>query len=354
MLSTPVIGFTLGIIMKVILTPLSVAMLTTSIFSSPLLTSIALAKEGAVSEIIVTANRREQPLSEIGTSISVLTDVDLVKGQYVYVLDALGSVPGVAISQSGSFGGTASVSIRGAGGDQTLVFVDGVRLNDPSSTGNGYNFANLDPHNIERMEILRGPQSVLYGSDAIGGVVNIITKSGEEDAGASVFAETGSFNTYRGGATAFGGTEKFGYNIAASGTSTDGVSSADENDGNSEKDGFEGYTLSGKLTAYPSDVIKAELIGRYSDNRSEFDSYGPIDGDKVSYTEDYLIAGRARVDLLDGDFINTFSVEHSEIERRNETAGAETLNTKGSRLSLSYLGVYNIKSRLGFDGWCRT
>ena len=329
--------------MKVIFVPLTTAVLSTTCLISPSFSaSVENISESDANfeEVIVTANRREQPLSEIGTSVSVITDLDIERKQYSYVLDALADIPGVSISQNGSFGGTASVSIRGSSSNNTVILIDGVQLNDPSSPGNGYNFAGLDPYNIERIEVLRGPQSVLYGSDAIGGVINVITKTGGEGLGGNIFGEYGSFNTIRGGASLFGGTPKIGYNFAVSGTNTDGISSADENDGNTEKDGYKAFTLSGKITLQPTDTLRGEIITRYSDNRSEFDSFGPVDGDKVSYFDEFLIVGRVNLDLLDDRFHNIISVEYSTIDRLNESNGIESFTATGTRFNLDYLGVY--------------
>lgn len=329
--------------MKIILRPLTSIFLSTTCFITASFAASSEAFNAAyddVEEITVTANRREQPLSEIGTSISVITNVDILQRQYNYVLDALADVPGVSIAQNGSFGGTASVFIRGAAAGNTVILVDGIQLNDPSAPDNGYNFAGLDPYNIARIEVLRGPQSVLYGSDAIGGVINVITKTGGEGLGGNIFGEYGSYDTYRGGAALFGGTQKFGYNIALSGTSTDGISSADENDGNSEKDGYNAFTLSGKLTLQPTDVFGGEIITRYGDNRGEFDSFGPIDGDNVAYFDEFMIAGRARLNQLEDRLSHTVSVEYSTIDRLSESGGVESFTAQGRRINIDYLGVY--------------
>ncbi len=342
----------MGNIMKIILLSLTASFLSTTALAS--LSHAADAKDIDASqeimeEVIVTANRRQQPLSEIGTSLSVISDVDIERGQYSYVLDALADVPGVSIAQSGSFGGVASVSIRGAGSGNTVILVDGVQLNDPSSPGNGYDFAGLDPYNIARIEVLRGPQSVLYGSDAIGGVINVITKTGAEGFGGNIFGEFGSYNSFRGGANMFGGTQKLGFNVAVSGISTDGISAADENDGNIETDAYKAFTLSSKVTFRPTDIFNGEIITRYSDNRSEFDNFGPVDGDMVAYFDEFMIAGRAKLDLLDDRLSNMVSVEYSTIDRRNEANGVEGFTAEGTRVNIDYLGVYTPVS-----GWTIT
>lgn len=296
--------------------------------------------------IIVTANRRPQPLSQVGSSVSVLTSDDLERNQQSYVLDALETIPGVAISQNGSFGGTASVSIRGAGSGRTVLMIDGVQLNDASSPGGAYNFGTLDTYNIERVEVLRGPQSTLYGSDAIGGVINIITKTGGDGLGGKMFLEGGSFNAQRGGASLHGGDGKFGFNLSASGTNTDGISAADENDGNSERDGLRSYSFNGKLTGQLSEKFKLDIISRYSDNRTQFDNPGPVDGttDRVSNIDEFSGTVRGHLSLLEGRFENTLSSEYTSIDRENFNDEVSTFQATGQRINFDYLGVFTINS----------
>ena len=298
--------------------------------------------------IIVTANRRPQPLSQIGSSVSVLTEADLERGQQPFVLDALESLPGVATSQNGSFGGTASISFRGAGGDNTVLLIDGVQMNDASAPGGAFNFATLDTYNISRIEVLRGPQSILYGSDAIGGVINIVTKTGEEGLGGKMFVEGGSFNTRRAGASLYGGTDKIGFNIAASGLDTDGISHADENNGNTETDGFSSYTFAGKLTANLSETFQLEALGNYSDTNGQYDSFdfvtsSPIDGSmlQTNNTDQFLGVLRGKLELLDGRFTNTLSAEYSEINR-SLFGDFDPFQATGTRTNFDYLGVFTV------------
>lgn len=299
--------------------------------------------------IIVTANRRPQPLSQVGSSVSVVSAEDIERNQQIFVLDALETLPGVSISQNGPFGGTASVSLRGVGGNNTVMLVDGVQLNDASSPGGAYNFGTLDTYNIERIEVLRGPQSVLYGSDAIGGVVNVITKTGGEGLGGKIFAEGGSFNTFRAAGNIFGGNDKLGFNLSASGTSTDGISAADENDGNTEKDGLSSINLSGKVTSRVSESVKVEFISNYSDNSGDFDSFGPVDGDNVADTNEFIAVGRIYADALDGRLSNTLSAEYTQIDRKSFTDGVETSDATGKRTNFDYLGVFTVD-----DAWTLT
>lgn len=323
--------------MKTIFSAFGVALLSSTSLVSH---TYAASSEGDFEEIIVTVNRREQPKSNIGSSISIITNEDIIKSQTVFIQDILQNIPGISLNQNGSIGGVSSIRIRGASSSQTVILINGVQINDVSSPGGGFNFANLDPNGIERVEVLRGPQSILYGSDAIGGVINIITRSGGDGLGGNAFLEGGSFNTFRGGASLRGGTERINFNISASAITSDGISKADENDGNTEKDGYENITLRGKITAKASDVISGEILFNYSDSENNFDGFGPVDADNVEMTEDFMIAGRTHIDLLDGRFKNSLSLEYSKTDRRNLNNGVAGFMADGARLNLDYLGLY--------------
>ncbi|MGY8986233.1 MAG: TonB-dependent receptor, partial [Sphingomonadales bacterium] len=126
-----------------------------------------------IAEIVVTASRIEEPLSQVGSQVSILTNLEIKARQFTGVLEALGTMSGVTINQTGSFGGAASVRIRGAVSEQTLILIDNVEVNDTSSPGGGFDFSSLSLWDVEQIEVIKGPQSTLYGSDAIGGVINI-------------------------------------------------------------------------------------------------------------------------------------------------------------------------------------
>ena len=239
-----------------------------------------------------------------------------------------------------------------------MVLVDGVQVNDASGVGGGFNFNTLDPNGIDRIEVLKGPQAVLYGSDAIGGVINIITKTGQEGFQGNAFAEYGSFASLRTGANLNGASGMVGFNLSGAYTVTTGISSADKADGNSEKDGYNSLSLRGKVTATLSDAIRLEALATYADSDSDYDgfalqgdgSYGLGDTDDSNNAKELSVAGRGYVDLWDGLLSNTLSVEYSEIDRRSYSGGVLSYRAKGERFNLDYLGVFKLSDDMTFTG----
>ncbi len=146
-------------------------------------------------EIVVTADRIPTPVKSVGSDVTVITSNELEQAQIRSLPDALRNVPGLAVVQSGQPGGQTSVFMRGLNSNQTLFLLDGARFNNPI---NGFvTLANLMPEQVDRIEVVEGPQSTLYGADALGGVVNIVTRKGQGPPEGSVAVEAGSYNTIR-------------------------------------------------------------------------------------------------------------------------------------------------------------
>ncbi len=300
------------------------------------------ADETKLDTIIVNGSRLAQTLTEVGSSVSVITREDLDQLGVDFALDAVATAPGVTINQNGAFGGNASVRIRGASTDQTLVLIDGIPVNDPTGTGGGYNFAHLDTDNIDRIEVLKGPQSTLWGSDAIGGVISITTKRPAERLSGTLFGEYGSFNTLRGGASISNANEIGDFRLAATGLSTDGISKADEANGNTEDDGYESQTIAAKGGLNLPANIRLDTSLLWSDAESEYDSYafgaqGSVaDGDEVSNSETLSGNISLTLPLLDGRLENLVQIGYADIERENVSDGVQSYFTEGDRVLYRY------------------
>jgi len=162
--------------------------------------------------VVVTATRTEVPLNQLTTSLTVITPEEIRERQGDLVLQVLRDVPGLTVVQSGSMGTATSVFIRGSDSDQVLVMIDGVEIN--STTLGSYDFANLTTENVERIEVLRGSGGTLYGSQAIGGVINIFTKKGQGPMEVGFSTQGGNHGTNREVATLRGSVGKLGYSFS--------------------------------------------------------------------------------------------------------------------------------------------
>ncbi len=305
-------------------------------------------RQARIDTIVVTGTRIEQTNAETGSTIRVIDAAEIEALGFSHALDAIAHAPGVTVNQNGSFGGSASVRIRGASSDQTLVLIDGVSVNDASAPGGGFNFARLDTANIERVEILSGPQSTLWGTDAIGGVVSITTKRAREGFGGNLFAQGGSYGAFRGGASLGHAGAAGDFRLAATRLNTDGISRADASNGNREDDGLESLTLSaqGGLKLPAGARIEGSL--QWNDSESEFDSFrfgaqgNVADGDELSKTEELSGQIALKAPLLGGRLHNLLLVGRAEIDRRNLTNGVQSFEARGERTLYRYQGTLTI------------
>ena len=304
--------------------------------------------ETTLDTVIVEGSRLNQTETEIGSSVSIITAEDIDALGFDFAVDAIAAAPGVTVNSNGAFGGVASVRIRGAATGQTLVLIDGIPANDPSSVSGGFNFARVDTENIERIEVLKGPQSTLWGTDAIGGVVSIITKRPEEGLGGSAFAEYGSFNTFRGGASVSNANDTGDFRLAITGTSSDGISKADENNGNTEEDAYESLTLSAKggLNLGSDARLSANVL--WSDAETEFDSFvfgnqGNVgDGNPNNETEELSANVSLTGSLFEDRLENLLVVGYADIDRQNFSNGQPSFGGEGDRMLYRYQGTLAI------------
>lgn len=304
--------------------------------------------------IVVTANRSPQPLSRVGQSISIVDSAELARRQTASVVDILRTVPGVSIARNGGIGTATSVFIRGADSDQTVTLIDGVKLNDPSSPGGGFNFGNLLVGNIDRIEVLRGSQSVLWGSQAIGGVINMITRPPTETLAVNLRGEYG----YRDAAQLVGNVSgKAGPLSASVGAGyfrTDGISAFSEARGGTERDGYENYGANANFNLAITDAISIDARGWYSNGEVGIDGFAPPSfafGDTVetSSTREIVAYTGLNAAFLDGRFRNRLGFALTDTRRRNDDRGAETFAGDGRNERLEYQGVFDIS-----DGWQAT
>ncbi|RZJ26381.1 MAG: TonB-dependent receptor, partial [Brevundimonas sp.] len=193
----------------------------------------------ALDEVVVTATRIPSIVADT-PGARVIDSAAIEQRGAVFAADILTDVPGLSVTRSGAFGGVAQVRLRGATPGKTLVLVDGAPVNDAAEPNGAYDFSGFDLGDVERIEVLSGPQSSLWGSDAIGGVIAFTTR---EIDGLRAEAEAGSFDTLRGRLAVGTANETWALGGYVSRFTTDGISVADEANGNPEADGFDNTTV---------------------------------------------------------------------------------------------------------------
>lgn len=231
--------------------------------------------EDSLDEIVVVANRAPEPLSKIGNSVTVLDQQAIQESQKVDVSELLATTPGITFSSTGGPGNSTSVYIRGADSDHTIVLIDGVVLNDPSSTGGNLDFGNLLLGDISRIEILRGGQSTLYGSQAIGGVINIITAAPQRGLGADLQAEGGSLGTGLVKAGIGDKADDWSFRLGVTYYATDSVPDLDPRYGGTLRDPFHDTVVSGRATYDFTPDVQVDERVYWTESRNFFDGYSP-------------------------------------------------------------------------------
>lgn len=300
--------------------------------------------------VIVSATRIPTPEIQIASSVTVVTAEDIAARQQRTLTDILKQIPGLNLVQTGGPGGLATVFMRGTNNNHTKVLVDGIDVSDPSSSNANFDFAQFLTQDIERVEVLRGPQSGLYGSDAIGGVINIITRTGSGPAQVSATAEGGSFETFNQAAALSGSADQFHYkaNVEHFHSGATPVTPLDllapgetRND-----DYYDNLTLSTKLGCDVTRAFDVGLVARYTDGHlrdtgddfSTFPSFPAAQQTRIN-TSEYYARATGHLVLLDGFFDQVVGVAYTR--KRTSTADpvfGESLAT-GERTKIDWQGT---------------
>ncbi len=276
---------------------------------------------------IIVVTGAPQTRDEVGQAVTEIDLRTIQARQTTSIADFLSTTPGVTVSRNGGQGGFSAVRIRGAEGEQTLTLIDGVRVNDPSSPGGGFDFGNLLSGNISRIEVLRGPNSVPWGSQAIGGVVNIITAAPTEQLSGTARAEYGFkdavqlvgqvSDTFGIVSTSLGG----GY------FKDDGISAFKDG---TERDGYRQYAANGKVGVAIADAFDLDFRAYYADSKTDIDGFPPpffafADTSEFSTAKELFTYAGANLRLFDGRLKNRLSFTLSDINRDNFDAPGQAV-----------------------------
>jgi len=300
--------------------------------------------------VIYSANRTPTEAAKVGSSVEVITEKELEGRAQTYVKDYLETVPGVHFTQNGPAGGVANIRIRGGEGKYVKVLIDGIDVSDPSHVETATHFEHLLVGDVSRIEVLKGPQSTLFGGDAVSGVISIETKAARKlGFSQSGGAEYGAYNTWRGAYTAgYLAADGSNLSLTVQGVHTDGFSAAAAG---REDDGYRNLTFSGRGEYYMAPSAKIFFAARTMRARSAYDgfdsNFNPADApDFARYVQH---AGRVGTEfsLLDGAFTNTFAIQGTKIERDTfSSPGVSSGWFEGDRVKGEYKGVLRFNESL--------
>ena len=299
--------------------------------------------------VVVTATRIATPIEQVASSITVIDAADIESRQQRSLPDILRDVPGLNLVQSGGEGGQTSIFMRGTNSNHTKVLVDGIEVSDPSNPNGAYDFGKFNSADIARVEVLRGPQSGLYGSDAIGGVINIITKSGNGPLTLSAEAEGGSFGTFNQSATVSGSEDDFHYRAslahlhagATPVTPLDLLPSGQKRN----DDYFDNVTASTKLGYDLTENFDLGFTGRYSNSLSKVtgDASDPITfasfpSPLQTRIDTLSFDARGTVHLVLGGVDQTLGFSYSSTVTSDMDPNNGPIPSSGDRIKLDWQG----------------
>jgi vitamin B12 transporter len=297
------------------------------------------AQQTEIEEVLVSASLLPISASRSANAITVIDSKQLKNRAALSVSDLLRDVPGLAVSRSGVQGSATQIRVRGAEANHLLVLIDGVEANDPSQSDE-LNWGTLSAADIERIEVIRGPQSSLRGSDAMAGVVNIVTRRADRPLSVNLFSETGSFGTYHSGLSIGSKQGDFDGRLSVNHIETEGENISRTG---SEKDGYRNTNINLNAGWTVSDELRLSVAARQSDGMNEFDADGDFDGlvddqEKVSEFRNSTMRIQGDYVSADGRFQHKLVIAQSNNDNEAFDTGVLGTYTSSTKDQYQYVG----------------
>ncbi|MDB9805589.1 TonB-dependent receptor [Porticoccaceae bacterium] len=297
------------------------------------------AQQTEIEEVLVSASLLPISASRSANAITVIDSKQLKNRAALSVSDLLRDVPGLAVSRSGVQGSATQIRVRGAEANHLLVLIDGVEANDPSQSDE-LNWGTLSAADIERIEVIRGPQSSLRGSDAMAGVVNIVTRRADRPLSVNLFSETGSFGTYNSGLSIGSKQGDFDGRLSVNHIETEGENISRTG---SEKDGYRNTNINLNAGWTVSDELRLSVAARQSDGMNEFDADGDFDGlvddqEKVSEFRNSTMRIQGDYVSADGRFQHKLVIAQSNNDNEAFDTGVLGTYTSSTKDQYQYVG----------------
>lgn len=299
-------------------------------------------------EVVVTSSRIPMPLREVGTSISVVTQQEITDLGFTSLYDVLRTQPGVSVTNTGGTGSAAALRIRGEEGYRTLVLLDGIDISDTSGPQVSPRFEQLLSSGVQRVEILRGPQGLMYGADA-GGVVNISTIAPTDGFGGEVSAEGGRYGSQQLSGNLGGGNDTVDFNLSGTDFRTDGFNARTTDTAPQDDDGYDNSTANARLGYNATENLRLSLVGRSVEGKNRFDdcftvdTFAATDRCRDQYEQQ---AWRVAADYEVGRFSHQLAYTGNDTDRKFYADGQPSFRTKGELERSSYLGSFSASEGL--------
>jgi len=304
-----------------------------------------------LSEVVVSATRTQTSTLELANSVTVIDSAEIANRNSSNVFDLLKNEYGVSYTRQGGPGTLSNINIRGGNSSYTLVLVDGIEVNLNNDPSNFYDFASLSTDNVQSIEILRGPQSTLYGSNSLAGVINVITKKGIGKPSFSLLSEAGSYKTFKNTLGMNGNVSNFNYSVTLSRAESEGFSAASEKYGNTEKDGYKKNNISARLGYDFTETAQLNLLMSYNNSKSDYDQTAGKFGDDPTYIfnqEEFSFRGEGKFDLLDGKWNQKIgasifrNVRKYNFDYSKFNAAASNSSYDGRKIKIDWQNNFNL------------
>ena len=289
--------------------------------------------------IVISPGKNPQSYDEVGSSVSVIDSNEIENSSNFFIADIIGNnTTSTNMFQMGGQGTNTGIQLRGLEKRYSTVYIDGVKMSDPASSDNSFYMENIMKNSIERVEILKGTQSSLYGSNAIGGTINIITKKGNEGNNSNFEVETGSNNTRNVYYSVDGANDKMNYYLGLNRFITGGISAMNHND---ENDKYRNEGLTGTIGYKFNENFKIENSLRYTNSDLKYDEPNESTTDVNNRTENIEGTYSLKLTHDKNKFKNTLSYNKTYVERAVTSFSNTYTNYFGFRDSINLLGEYN-------------
>ncbi len=276
---------------------------------------------GTLPTTVVTADRFPTDPDKVTSSYTIVPQEEMQRRQLRTAGEVLKTVPGISVQQSGGPGTQTSIFVRGSNSNHVLVLIDGVTANDPSTANGAPDFAHFLTENLEKIEIVRGPMSTMYGSQAIGGVINMVTKAGKGPMNGQAFTELGTRLWSNSGAYVRGSEGRFNYNLTFAGTFTPNDTPVPArftpNGGFVDIDPYRNLTFAARLGFEINENTQFNWFGRYIDTKLNYDQVGQEDPNADGYTSQFYTRGEIEGNYFNGRWKPVIGVNYSTISRHD-------------------------------------